>query len=60
MSRIKVTLKKSLNGTRAEQKRTASCLGSEKNQPGPELLRDSLALRGQIKKIRHLLSWEEQ
>ena len=60
MSRtIRVTLKKSLNGTRAGQRRTASCLGLKKISQS-RTFKDSPALRGQIKKIRHLLSWEEQ
>ena len=60
MSRtIKVTLKKSLNSTRATQRRTAVCLGLRRINRS-RTFKDSPALRGQIKKIQHLLSWEEQ
>ena len=58
MSQIKIVLKKSLNGASKTQKRTALCLGLKKvNQS--RSFKDQPALRGQIKKIRHLLSWEE-
>lgn len=58
MSQLKVTLKKSLNGASKKQRQTALCLGLRKvNQS--RAFKDSSALRGQIKKIQHLLNLEE-
>ena len=58
MSQIKVTLKKSLNSANQKQKDSARCLGFKRlNQS--RVLTDSPVVRGQIKKIRHLLSLEE-
>ena len=58
MSQVKVTLKKSLNSASKTQKLTAFCLGLRKiNQS--RSFKDSLAFRGQVKKIQHLLSLEE-
>ena len=58
MSEIKVTLTKSLNGTKKGQKQTAFCLGLKKPHQSRQF-KDSPALRGQIKKIQHLLKWEK-
>lgn len=58
MSQIKVTLKKSLNGTNKKQKQTALCLGLKRPNQS-RLFKDSPAFRGQVKKIQHLLSLEE-
>ena len=58
MSQIKVTLKKSLNGASKKQKQVAGCLGLRRiNQS--RSFKDSLAFRGQVKKIQHLLMVEE-
>lgn len=58
MSHIKVTLKKSLNGTTKTQKQTASCLGLRKINQSRQF-KDGPAIRGQAKKIKHLLIVEE-
>lgn len=58
MSKLKVTLKKSLNGINKKQKQTARCLGLKKIDQS-RLFKDNPALRGQLKKIQHLLSVEE-
>lgn len=58
MSKVRVVLKRSLNNITEKQKNTARCLGLRKiNQS--RLFKDSPALRGQVKKIQHLLSLEE-
>lgn len=55
---LKVSLKKSLNGANEKQKQTAYSLGLRKiNQF--RVFKDNPALRGKIKKISHLLSYEE-
>ena len=58
MSQIKVTLKKSLNSATQKQKHTAHCLGLKKINQSRQF-KDSSAVRGQVKKIRHLLEWEK-
>ena len=58
MSKVRVILKKSLNGVSKNQKQTASCLGLKKiNQS--RCFKDNPAFRGQVKKIQHLLSVEK-
>ncbi len=58
MAEIKITLKKSLAGAQKTQKQTAFCLGLKRPRQSRRF-KDTPALRGQIKKIRHLLSWEK-
>ena len=57
MSEIKVTLKKSLNGATKKQKQTASCLGLKTISQSRQF-KNNPAIKGQIKKIQHLLEWE--
>lgn len=58
MNQVRVTLKKSLNGVSKSQKQTLACLGLKRiNQS--RCFKDSSALRGQVKKIQHLLSVEK-
>ena len=58
MPKVKVTLKRSLNGVSKSQRQTALCLGLKKIHQSRSF-KDSPTLKGQIKKIQHLLSWEE-
>ena len=58
MRSVKVTLNKSLNGTKKKQRQTARCLGLKKRNQS-RVFKDSPAFRGQVKKIQHLLGLEE-
>ncbi|MFC3419501.1 50S ribosomal protein L30 [Salinicoccus hispanicus] len=58
MAKIKITLKKSLIGKPETQRRTVASLGLRKLQHSVEL-EDTPQLRGQVAKISHLVSVEE-
>ena len=58
MAKVRVTLKRSLIGHPDTQRRTVRSIGLRKTNSTVEL-EDSLALRGQLHKIRHLIAVEE-
>ncbi|GAB3067326.1 50S ribosomal protein L30 [Salinicoccus sesuvii] len=58
MAKIKITLKKSLIGKPETQRRTVASLGLRKLQHSVEL-EDTPQLRGQVAKVSHLVSVEE-
>ena len=58
MSEVKVILKKSLIGAQKKQKEAVRCLGLRKIN-GSRVFKDTPALRGQIRVVRHLISVEE-
>ncbi|HHP50891.1 MAG TPA: 50S ribosomal protein L30 [Moorella mulderi] len=58
MGRLKITLVKSLIGRPETERRTARSLGLRRlNQQ--VILPDNPAIRGQVKKLAHLIRWEE-
>jgi len=59
MAKIRITLTKSPNGYRSSQKQTLHTLGL--NRLHQSVVReDSLSLRGQIMKVKHLVNVEEE
>lgn len=58
MAKLKVTLKRSLIGRPDTQRRTVRSLGLRKIGSVKELV-DNDAIRGQLHKVRHLISVEE-
>ena len=58
MAQIKVILKRSLIGSLRKQKEAVRCLGLRKINHF-RVFKDSAALRGQIQKVKHLVSVEE-
>lgn len=58
MAKLKVTLKRSLIGRPATQRRTVKSLGLGKLNSTHELP-DNPAIRGQLHKVRHLVAVEE-
>lgn len=58
MAKVKITLKKSLIGRPEDQRATVRTLGLRKINSVVER-EDSPVLRGQIHKVRHLISVEE-
>lgn len=58
MAKIKITLKKSLIGKPETQRKTVASLGLRKLQHSVEL-EDTPQLRGQVAKVSHLVSVEE-
>lgn len=55
---IKITLTKSLIGTTPYQKKVVSALGLKKMHHTVELM-DSPQVRGQVEKVKHLVTVEE-
>ena len=55
---VKVTLKRSLIGVRKKQKEAIRCLGLKKINKF-RVFKDTPALRGQIRVVKHLISVEE-
>ena len=58
MAKLKVTLKRSLIGRPETQKRTVYSLGLNKTN-SPAELPDNPAIRGQLFKVKHLITVEE-
>ncbi|MBO6178109.1 MAG: 50S ribosomal protein L30 [Selenomonadaceae bacterium] len=58
MAKLKVTLKRSLIGRPETQKRTVYSLGLNKTNSQAELP-DNPAIRGQLFKVKHLITVEE-
>ena len=56
---IKVTLSRSVINSTKDQKETVKALGL-KRRGRSAILPDNAATRGAIRKVSHLLSWEEQ
>ena len=56
--KIKVTLNRSVSGSTKDQKATVKALGLGKRGRS-KVLPDSDATRGAIRKVSHLLTWEE-
>lgn len=59
MAKLKITLTRSLIGRPATQRATIKALGLKKLNSSVEL-EDSESLRGQIHKVEHLVTVEEQ
>ena len=59
MANLKITLTRSLIGRPATQRATIKALGLKKLNSSVEL-QDSESLRGQIHKVEHLVTVEEQ
>ncbi|WP_297965210.1 50S ribosomal protein L30 [uncultured Anaerovibrio sp.] len=59
MAKLKITLTRSLIGRPATQRATIKALGLKKLNSSVEL-QDSESLRGQIHKVEHLVTVEEQ
>ncbi len=57
--KIKVTLSRSVIGSTKDQRETVKALGLKKRGRSKRLP-DNAATRGAIRKVSHLLSWEEQ
>ena len=57
--KIKVTLSRSVIGSTKDQRETVKALGLKKRGCS-KILPDNAATRGAIRKVSHLLSWEEQ
>jgi len=57
--KIKVTLSRSVIGSTKDQRETVKALGLKKRGRS-KILPDNAATRGAIRKVSHLLSWEEQ
>jgi large subunit ribosomal protein L30 len=55
---LKVTLKRSINRRPEEQKRTVRAMGFHRLHE-TRLLPDNPAMRGMIRKVTHLVDWEE-
>ena len=59
MPEVKVTLKRSLIGVPRKQKEAVRCLGLRKINKS-RVFKDTLAFRGQIEVVKHLVSVEEK
>ena len=59
MAKLRITLVKSGNGYSPDQIRTLQTLGLKKIR-GSVIREDSLTLRGQVMKVKHLVKVEEQ
>ena len=59
MAKLKITLTRSLSGRPATQRATIKALGLKKLNSSVEL-EDNESLRGQIHKVEHLVTVEEQ
>jgi len=57
--KIKVTLSRSVIGSTKDQRETVKALGLKKRGRFEDTA-DNAATRGAIRKVSHLLSWEEQ
>ena len=57
MSKVRVTLKRSAIGRPGTQKRTLEALGLRKINQTVEH-NDSAGLRGQLDKVKHLVTWD--
>ncbi|HQI01599.1 MAG TPA: 50S ribosomal protein L30 [Deltaproteobacteria bacterium] len=56
--KIKVTLKRSVSGSTKDQRATVAALGL-KRRGRSRILPNSDATKGAIRKVSHLLTWEE-